>query len=275
MKKILAAATLAVLGATAAQAADLATRPAYTKAPVAVEQVYSWTGFYVGGELGGRWSKSTWTTDALQDPINPLSNFRLPQGNPAGFDSASVRAGGYFGYNWQVAPTWVLGIEGDAAWGDNKKSLAGIPGTWPAGTAPATIALDGSSIKLGWDAAIRGKVGYLVTPSVMLFGTGGVAWQNIQVNANCQPGGGWACGAVRNTTFETNKAGWTAGGGIEAKVMTNWLARVEYRYADFGRTDYLFFPVTADGVRMHHDLQTHTVSVGLAYQFGGPVVARY
>jgi outer membrane immunogenic protein len=240
-----------------------------------MEQVYSWTGFYIGGELGGRWSKSTWTTDSLQDPIQPLSNFRLPQGNPASFDSSSVRAGGYVGYNWQVAPTWVLGIEGDAAWGDNKKSLAGIPGTWPAGTAPAIIALDGSSIKLGWDAAIRGRLGFLVTPSVMLFGTGGVAWQNLSVNANCQPGGGWACGAVRNTTFETNKAGWTAGGGIEAKVMTNWLARVEYRYADFGRSDYLFFPVSADGVRMHHDLQTHTVSVGLAYQFGGPVVAKY
>ena len=275
MKRILVAAALAALGATGAQAADIAART-YTKAPApAIEQVSSWTGFYVGGEVGARWSDSTWTTYALQDPINAFSNFRLPQGNPASFNSSSVRAGGYLGYNWQFAPTWVLGIEGDAAWGDNKKSLAGIPGTWGPGTAPAIIALDGSSVKLGWDAAIRGRLGWLITPSVMLFGAGGVAWQDVSINANCQPGGGWACGAVRNTTFNAVKTGWTAGGGVEAKVWSNWLARAEYRYADFGRTNYLFFPNTSDGVWMYHDLRTHTVSLGLAYQFGGPVVAKY
>lgn len=272
MKKLIFV-LLATAYAGSATAADLGART-YTKAPV-VEQISSWTGFYLGGEAGGRWSDSTWTTYALQDPINPASNFRLPQGNPASFDSTSARLGGYAGYNWQFATSWVAGIEGDIAWGDSKKTLAGIPGTWGPGTPAATIALDGSSVKLGWDAAIRGKLGVLVSPNVLLFGTGGVAWQDVSINANCQPGGGWACGAVRNTTFNTVKTGWTAGAGVEAKVFGNWLARGEYRYADFGRTDYLFFPSTTDGVWLHHDLKTHTVSFGLAYQFGGPVVAKY
>ena len=273
MKRILAGGFIAFFAATASSAADMGAR-VVTKAPAPVPYE-SWTGFYVGGQLGGRWSDSTWTTYALSDPINPVSNVRLPQGNPASFDSSSIRAGGYLGYNWQFAPVWVLGIEGDVAWGDGKKSLAGIPGTWTPGTPAATIALDGSSVQLGWDAAIRGRLGWLVTPSVMLFGTGGVSWQDVSVNASCQPAGGWACGTPRNTTINTVKTGWTAGGGIEAKIAANWLARVEYRYADYGSTNYLFFPGTGDAVHLTHDLRTHAVSVGVAYRFGGPVVARY
>jgi len=270
-----AIAVSAVIGMGAASAADLPART-YTKAPAAVVPVYDWTGFYIGGEVGGRWSDSTWTTYALEDPIVPAAANRLSQGNPANFNSSSLRAGGYAGYNWQIAPSWVLGIEGDAAWADNSKSLPGIPGTWSAGAPAAQIAVDGSSVKLGWDAAIRGRLGWLVAPSVMLFGAGGVAWQDVSVNANCsQTNFSPWCGANRNTTFNTTKMGWTAGGGIEAKFARNWLARVEYRYSDFGRTDYLFFPATFDAVWMHHDLRTHIVSAGLAYQFGGPVVAKY
>ncbi|MGG6497701.1 UNVERIFIED_CONTAM: porin family protein, partial [Bacteroidetes bacterium 56_B9] len=84
--------------------------------------------------------------------------------------------GGYAGYNWQVAPTWVVGLEGDIAWGDANKTLAGIPGTWPAGTSSASIALDSTSLRETWDGAIRGRLGFLITPTIMLFGTGGVAF---------------------------------------------------------------------------------------------------
>jgi len=266
MRRFLFATIAAAFSVTQATAADIPAR-AYIKTPP-IEQVDNWTGFYVGGQLGGRWAESTWTTYALQDPIFPGSNSRLPQGNPANFDSSTLRAGGYVGYNWQFAPTWVLGLEADIAWGDSKKSLPGIPGTWDAGTPADVIALDGSSVRLGWDAAIRGRLGWLLAPSIMLFGTGGASWQDVAINANCRPGGGWDC-ALRNTTFNSTKTGWTAGGGIEAKVLTNWLARIEYRYADYGSTRYLFFPGTGDAVHMTHDLKTHAVSIGLAYQFSG------
>jgi outer membrane immunogenic protein len=274
MKKLLVSLLVATAWTSVASAADLAARP-YAKAPVP-PQVSSWTGFYVGGEAGARWGDSTWTTYALQDPVSALSNFRLPQGNPASFDSTSARLGGYAGYNWQFAPSWVAGIEGDIAWGDSKKSRAGIPGTWGPGALPADIARDGSSVKLGWDAAIRGRLGILVTPDILLFGTGGVAWQDVSINANCAVGiGVWCAPVPRNATLSEVKTGWTAGAGIEAKVMGNWLVRGEYRYADFGTTNYLFFPGTGDAVWFRHELKTHTASFGLAYQFGGPVVAKY
>jgi len=270
--RLLPAALCLIAAATSAHAADLAPR-VYTKAPepVAVE---SWTGFYLGGELGARWSDTTWTSTALEDPVAPFENGRLPNGNPAGFNSSTLRAGGYAGYNWQFAPTWVVGLEGDIAWGRSSKTLAGIPGTWWANTTPATIALDSATAREGWDGGIRGRLGFLVTPGVMLFGSGGIAFQDVSVTANCALAGPW-CVLDRSEIFSKVMTGWTVGGGIEAKVARNWLARVEYRYADFGHLSHEFYPQTVDSVFMNQSMKTHTVSVGVAYQFGGPVVAKY
>ncbi|MCP3462516.1 outer membrane protein [Bradyrhizobium sp. CCGUVB23] len=273
MKRVLfAAAFAAVAGMGAAHAADLAARP-YTKAPAAAA-VESWTGFYLGADVGARWSDTTWTSTALEDPVWAGGSSLLLQGNPASFNSTSFRGGGYAGYNWQVAPSWVIGIEGDVAWADNNKTLAGVPGTWGSSTPASLIAIDSTTVKLGWDASIRGRVGWLVAPSVMLFGTGGIAWQDVSLTANCMRTGPW-CILDRTETFHKVATGWTVGGGIEAKVWSNWLARAEYRYADFGHVDHEFFPQTVDSVFMNQSLKTHAVSVGLAYQFGGPVVAKY
>ncbi len=272
MKRFLLATVAATLAASTVHAADLAPR-VYTKAPEA-PVAPSWTGFYLGGELGGRWSDTTWTSTALEDPVAPSFNGLLKNGNPASFNSSTFRAGGYAGYNWQVAPTWVVGLEGDIAWGHSNKTLAGIPGTWAASVTPAVIALDSTSVREGWDGGIRGRLGFLITPNVMLFGTGGVAFQDVSVTANCSPNGPW-CVQDRSESFHKVMTGWTVGGGAEAKVASNWLARIEYRYADFGHLSHEFFPQTIDSVFMNQSMKTHTVSVGMAYQFGGPVVAKY
>ncbi len=272
MKRLPLAAIAVIAAAASAHAADLAPRP-YTKVPQAVA-VESWTGFYLGAELGGRWSDATWTSTALEDPISAFENaFRLPQDNPAGFGASTPRAGGYAGYNWQFAPTWVAGLEGDIAWGHASKTLAGIPGTLFPGATPADIATDSATVTEGWDAGIRGRLGFLVTPNVMLFGSGGVAFQDVSVTANCSIHGAW-CILDRSESFSKVKTGWTAGGGVEGRLASNWLARVEYRYADFGQVSHEFYPQTVDAVFMNQSMKTHTVSVGVAYQFGSPAVAR-
>lgn len=273
MKRFLLAAVAATVAASSVHAADLAPR-VYTKAPEA-PVVQSWTGFYLGGELGGRWSDTTWTTTALEDPVSTFENgFRLPQGNTASFNSSTFRAGGYAGYNWQFAPTWVVGLEGDIAWGHSSKTLAGIPGTLAPFSTPASIALDSTNVREGWDGSIRGRLGFLVTPGVMFYGTGGIAFQDVSVTANCSINGPW-CILNRSETFSKVMTGWTVGGGTEAKVASNWLVRAEYRFADFGHLSHEFFPQTIDSVFMNQSLKTHTVSVGMAYQFSGPVVAKY
>lgn len=271
----LLALTTIPLAPAAVSAADLSGRP-YVKTD-AIAAPIGWTGAYVGAQVGGRWSDATWTTTAYGNPIMPaIAIPRIASGNPANFDAATVRAGGYAGYNWQFSPQWVIGIEGDIAWGNSSKSRAGIPGTWVNGAAAADIARDGSQVKEGWDASLRARLGWLATSSTLLYGTGGVAWQELSVNASCVISGAWDCGASRNETFKTIRTGWTAGAGLETRISANALARVEYRYADYGRVDHLFFPNAGlDAVWMNQTLKTHTVSVGIAYQFGGPVVAKY
>ena len=94
-------------------AADVAV-PVYKAPPI----VYSsWTGVYAGLEAGYKWSDMSWNTTCLgiSDIFCPFRTaFPIDASNPRGFDPASARIGGYIGYNWQFAPSWLVGIEGDA-----------------------------------------------------------------------------------------------------------------------------------------------------------------
>ncbi|MGP0089984.1 MAG: outer membrane protein [Xanthobacteraceae bacterium] len=246
-----------------ASAADM---PAYTKAPTAAAP--DWTGFfYAGASLGARWSDTGWTTTGIGPAFGP------PPANAAtaavtSFDSATVRPGGYFGYLRRIAPAWVVGLEGDIAWGDSNKTVAGIPGT---STNVGALALDAASVKEEWDASLRGRLGFLVTPTVLLYGTGGAAWQSLAAGASCAgaPGSASWCSTALSEQSSWTKAGWTAGGGIEAKLWRNWLGRVEYRYADYGTINHVFFAGTpASEVAVTEALKTHSLLFGLAYEFG-------
>src|SRR5262249_54451845 len=141
--------TVAVLGVLAAAsvtpavAADLS-RPVY-KAPPPVTvpaQVYSWTGFYIGGHAGAGWSGDNDQSVAVPGAIAPVT---LGGNSDAGFVG-----GGQLGYNWQFAPNWLVGIEGDVSWADISNSgAATVPG--------ATVTM---SQDLNWLASVRGRLGY-------------------------------------------------------------------------------------------------------------------
>lgn len=124
-------------------------------------------------------------------------------------------------------------------------------------------------MKEGWDGGIRGRLGFLAKPNVMVYGTGGVAWQDVSIGASCSVSGPW-CFPDRSESFGKVMTGWTLGGGIETKIASNWLARLEYRYADFGSVSHEFFPQTADAVFMRQSMKAQAVSFGVAYQFGAP-----
>jgi len=95
---LLAAASLLAI-TQAASAADMS-RPIY-KAPPPVAPVWSWTGFYIGGHLGGAWSSESATVAGF---------------GAGGIDPSGFIAGGQIGYNWQFHPNWVVGVEGDISW---------------------------------------------------------------------------------------------------------------------------------------------------------------
>jgi outer membrane immunogenic protein len=268
-RQLIAGFALCLLAVVPGTAADMrpARAPVYTKAPM-MAPAYSWTGGYAGISLGGRWADTTWATTSIGLPLGPGD----PTTSSASFNSSTIRAGGYIGYNWQVAPIWVVGLEGDLAWGRNDKSMAGIPGTFGGGMLGlGALAFDTSNVRLGWDASVRGRVGFLVTPTALLYATGGVAWQQVDVNAACAGSNlnaSW-CTAVRNETASNTQVGWTIGGGAETMIGSNLLLRAEYRYSDYGNIGHTFFANTVDQVVMSQSLKTHTGLVGLAWRFGG------
>jgi outer membrane immunogenic protein len=246
------------------QAADLNAAP-FRKAPAARAAVSSWTGFYAGLGLGLRSTDDdlTTTSSLLNGVPDGLSGLAVTQP----FGGTGFRANPYAGFNWQVAPRWVVGIEGDVGFGDQTTALQGFASSPPFSSG---LAADSLSVKTTWDASLRGRVGYLFTPSTLVYVTGGAAWQHDEVASNCLSlaCSGEAPGVVTNSTI---RAGWTVGGGLETVLWGNWLARAEYRYADYGTAPMTISRIFDD----HFDarLRSHLAGFGLAYKFGEPIAA--
>jgi len=253
---------------SAVQAADLAP---FTKAPPLAAS--SWTGFYAGLGLGLRSTEADLTTTSVLEDGVPRDLSRSVVTQP--FDGTGFRVNPYAGYNWQVAPHWVVGVEGDVGFGDQTTALPGFRASPRAGS--STFAVDSLSVKAGWDASVRGRAGYLLTPSTLVYVTSGLAWQHVDVTSVC-------VGATCNNALpavvsnSATKTGWTLGAGIETALWGNWLLRGEYRYADFGTTPFSIARTTSGaGPQLTVDnfdtrLRTHIASVGLAYKFGEPVI---
>jgi outer membrane immunogenic protein len=277
-------ATLAVSGEV--RAADLR-----IPAPVmAVTPAWSWTGFYIGGNIGGKWMNDPWTAASLRDPPGPIGGAQLPVDatSPRNYEGESARLGGYLGYNWQFSPLWVVGVEADAAWADSHNApKGGFPGCSPSGVLGCTAGFgfgpgapfggDTTEVDMRWDASVRGRVGLLITPDVLLYGTGGVAWQRIEATGNCGPftSSFYCNGSTQPTpssiTQTTTLVGWTAGAGVEVHVAEGWLVRAEYRYANFGTWNsvFAFGPTDAGDNTYRFQLHptTNIVTAGVAYKF--------
>ncbi|HEY1545772.1 MAG TPA: outer membrane beta-barrel protein [Xanthobacteraceae bacterium] len=180
------------LAMTAAQAADLPARPMYTKAAPAVE-MFNWTGFYIGANIG-------------------YSSGRTHFSGIGSADLTGVIGGGQIGYNWQIpGGPWVFGVEVDGQGSSEDDS----------GTFGGVTLTD----SLPWFMTARGRIGYLVTPMIMLYGTGGAAIVDHKFTA--------AAGGA-SISSEDTRLGWTAGAGIEGMLNRNWSWKVEYLHLDTG-----------------------------------------
>ena len=206
--------------ALAASAKDLmAADMALASAPVTVV-ANNWSGLYAGAHIGVAWPVSS--------PNWSFADENLvfdPQSIPVGATFGAV-GGLQGGYNWQFAPSWVVGIEGDVSWSSLGQSSS----------VPFTIGgfpLPGSSISmsanLNWLSTVRGRFGYLVLNDLMLFVTGGGAWANTEYTARTSmiplvnP-------VTSSTSFTRNSSGWVLGGGVEWMAGPHFLVRAEYLY---------------------------------------------
>ncbi|PDT91689.1 hypothetical protein CO669_04685 [Bradyrhizobium sp. Y36] len=241
------------------------------KAPPAAAP--TWSGFYAGVSIGARWGDNDWQTSDIAPTFG--AGAIVPTGGTGGaIDSVAARFGGYLGYNAQISTSWVAGVEADVGWADNKKTTNPVPGTAGLFFGVPFVGLPSGTVKETWDGSFRGRLGYLVAPDTLVYGSGGVAWHRLELNASCTvvPGNSFCFGSAHNETFASTKAGWTLGGGVE-HMIGHWLARVDYRYADFGTSTQTFFAAGGVGIGFDDRFtarvkdRTHTATVGLAYRF--------
>ncbi len=263
---LLSTVALAV-AAGSAFAADLPSRrapPVY--APPPPIPVFTWTGFYVGGQVGYEFGKSNGYAFATVTQTGLAANTGSKNGVIGGghigylFSTQSLPGiGGLFGSNgsFGLGTAGVFGIEGD------------VDGT----SARANYLLGGFSDKSqeNIQGSIRGRLG-VAFDRALFYATGGAAFgglQNTYVNL--------ATGGTDNISH--TRVGYTVGGGVEYAFSNNLSVRVEYRYTDFGSYTNLLAASSGNGMAVRQRETDNRVQVGFSYKFDtfapAPVVARY
>jgi outer membrane immunogenic protein len=245
-----------------------------------------WDGFYVGAEVGGKVASADWRATGAND-LFPGVVVPDATGHPT-LTGGGLRGGVYGGYTWQFGK-WVLGPDFDFGLADDSVRRKGLPGcssvtscngsTPPLPTDP--MADDFVKVNPTWDANVRGRLGYLLTPNLLAFASGGMALQEVEISGGCRAalwdtlcaGPPFGDGQTKTQTNTSLLLGWTAGAGLEARLDDHWRLRGEYRYSGFSPTSGTFWagqPTGIEGWNTYHykvSLQTQVATVGLSYQF--------
>jgi len=225
MKKVLFG-TQALVASTLLALPAVAADMPLAKAPAAAP-VETWTGWYVGingGEHDARDGSVNMTgTDTGAGGLgSALAAGIIP--SPIGVIDAGWFVGGTAGFNWQINPLWVVGIEGDLDGGKAKQFTSVSP------TGIVTTNLTRELDDLGM---LRGRLGITVVQPLLVYGTGGLAVTDRKFTLNgFDPGAAPPLNAT--STVSGVVAGWTVGGGLEYTFGPHWSFKGEYLFADFG-----------------------------------------
>jgi outer membrane immunogenic protein len=304
MKKLLLSATSLALLAGSALAADLPSRKAPVLPPTPPPM---WTGFYAGLNAGGTFGNNsapnttTWNVYRFAGNAD-YASAALLSGSAVNNGNGGFIGGGQIGYNWQIpfgGAGFVSGIEADI------QGIAGSGSTGSRWTAANSEYFGGSrnllsnqqgKASLQYLGTVRGRLGYLVMPTLLVYGTGGLAYGGVSLNiTNFQswidPTGAGFNGVIAgNGSYANTQVGWTAGGGLEWMFLPNWSAKVEYLYYDLGRvTGSVVNTWSGIGaIAVSSNIQSITnysaratgniVRAGVNYHFNwgaAPVVAKY
>jgi outer membrane immunogenic protein len=263
----------------AAHAADLPNvkgPPVFAPPPPA----FSWTGVYVGVNAG-------WVS--LYDHGDPFCVTPAGVLNGTGCDTTNVPGahtnangflgGAQIGYNWQVSQ-FVFGLETDFQGAELKGSVyvAGPFAEVGGGTSgPASFTADE---RLSWLGTARGRVGFLIMPNLLLYGTGGLAYGEVSVDQNTI-----FPGLQYPSSTSGTRAGWTVGGGFEYAIDPHWSVKFEALYYDLGSISTSGGPVPPSPPPVYlggktFDIDGAIVRAGVNYKFDlfappAPVVAKY
>ena len=252
---------------------------------LAAPPTWTWTGFYLGGNVGHSWGRDS----------GPMT-----LGDVFGVDEKphldGFIGGGQIGFNWQ-ANNWVFGLEADYQ-GTGQKGSA--TATCPGGSVtsvnslctrghvgdtindpalPVNVSLSEKLESLG---TLRGRVGFAVMPMLLPYVTGGLAYGQVRVTETVSgtdvfgtPGANGATFTPVDESFgtKTTKTGWALGGGVEGVLLGNWTGKIEYIHVDLGTVSGSFTTslTTPAGNSLVAGFSSHVtdniVRVGLNYTF--------
>jgi outer membrane immunogenic protein len=230
-----------------ASAADLGA-PMY-KAPSPAG--YNWTGFYVGANGGFGGDRFEYPFSFGSIPVLGLG----PTTGTSTLNSSGFFGGGQVGFNWQAGRSWVLGVEADF----DDADIEGLANT-SANTFSGNV-----GTKLDWFGTVRGRVGFLVTPQALLYGTGGWAYGHTTSNADAA-----AFGLAIGTSIADQQNGWTAGGGLEYALTPSLSVKTEYLYLNLGTTSLASGTLAGGPFSLSEKATFHTVKIGLNLKLGAP-----
>lgn len=219
--------------------------PMIAKAPIykapAVQTVYNWTGFYIGGHLGAAWGSASWTSVGAGTTTDPRF---------AGF-----LGGGEIGYNYQIGK-WVFGVQADMSW-TNAHGARSCPNGF----------FYNCEIAVTWLSTTTARIGYTYWDRLLLYVKGGLAVAKDRAQYVCDTGSRPTIvplvGCPSQSDSKTN-AGWTVGWGSEFGLTQNVSVNSEIMYFNLGTERRNMASIVAD-VRQDGFIST----VGLRYRFGG------
>ncbi len=300
---VIVVAMLGPLGGSAV-AADMPT-PYFKAPPLPVVPVYTWTGVYVGGNVGYGWSDprttvgGTWTTIAFADLGGIPSTLLFADSNRTSLKG--VNGGGQLGYIYQINSRWLIGVEADLqaahqrgnnAFGDTASGsncvLAVFPPLACAISAPVSLmAATATEARINWFETLRARAGFLATDRFLVYATGGLAYGRVEMSGTSAPTGTFTNLVAGTTvappipgTFAVAKTnlGYSVGGGVEGQLApfpSRWTWKLEYLHLDLGSLNAnvtsgsggLFTATASTTVRTH--FLVDILRVGLNYKFAG------
>ncbi len=172
---------------------------------------FTWTGFYIGGNVGYGWGDA----DTDFEPLPDAAAFVFLNPTTLNPDPSGLIGGGQIGFNWQWNKWLVLGIETDFQGTDieGNDSKTGFDGFSGVPTNPDRF-LE-SHERIQWLGTVRGRIGFAPMCRLLIYGTGGLAYGNVDYSAQTNFGTTFFHGSSYPVNFTETSTGWTAGGGID------------------------------------------------------------
>jgi len=229
---------------------------------------WTWTGFYFGGNAGYGWGNADTDFEPLPDAATFVS--LAPQSldpDPSGFIG-----GGQIGYNWQAWKWLVLGVETDFQGSDiegDKRRTGFMDFDGDIANDNPDVFLEAHE-RMQWFGSTRGRLGIAPWCRLLIYGTGGVAYGNVDYSAQTN----FDNGITYPVSFSQTNVGWCAGGGLEYGIGRHWTVKVEYLHYDLGSEDrtepQLFHGVPTGSiffVRYNFDTSGNIVRGGFNFKF--------